>query len=202
MGRASADEASPTEVTPDGPENPPRRPDRRGRTERNKRKDYLGCALWMLAFLAVGIGGCAAGLALRPDGGPEDTERVTVARGGSGVSTYELVARTDETGDPCVTLVAGDDDITGQCGYSISGEDNSRYAATSTRRGDLTIIFGPVPDEVAKVRLRLEDGTRPVVSTQEGESLPGRFFVYEASSPDKGPTELLDESGDPVEIPR
>lgn len=185
----------------DAPE-PPRRHHPPGATPvRDKRKDYIGCGLWALAFLIVGIGGCAAGLALRPDAGPKETDPTTVARGGRGEGAYELLGRTDETGEPCLTLTAGSEEITGQCGYSVSGTDEIDYKATSTTRGNTTVIFGPVPDEVVKVRLRLEDGSRPEVRTRNADGLPGRFFVYEADSPDVGPTELLDDASERVRVP-
>jgi hypothetical protein len=58
------------------------------------------------------------------------------------------------------------------------------------------VIFGGVPDGVARVRLHLADGRRPVVETGEKKGIA--YFVYLADGPDKGPSVLLDEQGQDV----
>ncbi len=157
-----------------------------------------GCWLWVVAFLVITFGGCIVGLALRPgpDEPDEASDAVALATDESAAKGWTLRGRTDEAGEPCTELFEGGKLRTGQCGFGAG-----RYQATSAVLDDgRVVIFGPVPDEVARVRLRLEDGSRPSVATRTADGFAGRFFVYESDGvADRGPTELLDESGAEVE---
>jgi len=157
------------------------------------RSGWAGCALWALAFAFVIAGGCAIGLVLRPDpDGP-----ATVARG----QGWEIEVVEDEAGDPCVNLVIGNQIRTGQCGFAARDEeDRTVYRATSAPvGGNVILVFGPVPEGVARVRLRLDDGSRPTVGVEERKSV--RYFVFEGKVEDRGPTTLLDAEGNEVELP-
>jgi hypothetical protein len=152
----------------------------------------------VVGFVVITFGGCIVGLALRP--GPDDPEEtsgaVVLAADESAAKVWTLRARTDEAGDPCTELFVDGELRTGQCGFGTG-----RYRATSAPLDDgRVVIFGPVPEEVARVRLRLEDGSRPSAVTRTAEGFAGRFFVYESDGvADRGPTMLLDESGAEVE---
>ncbi len=138
----------------------------------------------------VAIGGCVAGLSLRPDdGGP-----TTVAEGRG----WKVQVRTDDTGDACAELFVGGNMRAGQCGFAAGGEGG--YTATSYEvGGGLTVIFGPVPARVDRVRLRLADGRRVDVPVEEHGGV--RSFVHRSRVADRGPTQLLDARGRPVTLP-
>jgi len=150
----------------------------------------------VVAFVVITVGGCVVGLALRP--GPDDPSdaAVVLASDESAAKVWTLRGRTDEAGDPCTELFVGERLLSGQCGFGTG-----RYRATSATLDDgRVVIFGPVPEEVARVRLRLENGSRPSLETRTTDGFAGRFFVYESDGvADRGPTELLDESGSEVE---
>ncbi|MEJ7582915.1 MAG: hypothetical protein WKF43_02280 [Acidimicrobiales bacterium] len=133
---------------------------------------WRGCGLWVAAFLVVVVGGCVAGLALRPD--PDAPARVAEGDG------WKVQVRKDDVGDPCTELIIGNAVRTGQCGFAVATEGAEPgveapavYRATSAEVGGGTIvIFGPVPEGAVRVRLRLADGSRPVVPIEErGRSL-------------------------------
>ncbi len=154
----------------------------------------------MVAFIVITLGGCVVGLALRP--GPDEPEEasgaVTLAseESASAAEGWTLRGRTDEAGDPCTELFVDGDLRSGQCGFGTG-----RYRATSAVLDDgRVVIFGPVPEEAERVRLRLADGSRPSVAARTADGFAGRFFVYETDGvADRGPTVLLDESGAEVE---
>jgi hypothetical protein len=157
------------------PEASPRRPRLGG---------WGGCLLWALAFMFVIAAGCSIGLVLRPD--PEAPAEVASGQGWK-------VQVQNQDGEKCISLIIGNEERAGQCELAVGGE----YRATSYEvGGGQVVIFGPVPENVERVRLRLEDGSRPVVPTDEKKDI--RFFVHEATSPDQGPTVLLDEQGNEV----
>ena len=144
-----------------------------------------GCLLWALAFIFVIAGGCSIGLVLRPD--PYEPAEVASGQGWQ-------VQVHDDHGDKCVNLVIGGNVRTAQCDFLVEGE----FRATSYEvGGGQVVIFARVPEGVEKVRLRLADGSRPVVDVDEKKGI--RYFVYVADGPDKGPTELLDAQGKVIE---
>ena len=157
---------------------------------------WRGCGLWLVAFLLVVTGGCVAGLALRPD--PNRPAQVAEGEG------WKVQVRKDDVKDPCAELIIGNKVRTGQCGFAVTrttapdaGTEPARYAASSAEVGGGTIvIFGPVPERATRVRLRLADGSRPVVAVDEKKGV--RYFVRVGQVADVGPTMLLDASGDEV----
>ena len=158
---------------PEGEEEPPRRRARLG--------GWGGCLLWALAFVFVIVAGCSVGLVLRPD--PYEPAEVANGQG------WKVEVHNDH-GDKCVNLVIGNTIRTAQCDFLVEGE----FRATSYEvGGGQVVIFARVPDDADQVRLRLADGSRPVVDVEEDKDI--RYFVYEADGPDKGPTELLDDQG-------
>ncbi len=157
----------------------------RGRGIGSPATSWTGCLVWTAAFLVVTVGGCVAGLSLRPDDGAP----VTVAEG----QGWKVQVRTDDVGDACAELFVGGNLRAGQCGFATGGGGGG-YRATSYDVGaGLTVIFGPVPPRVVRVRLRLADGRRVVVPVQEHGDV--RAFVHRSRVADKGPTELLDAQG-------
>jgi len=155
-----------------------------------------GCALWAVAFLVVIIGGCVVGLTLRPD--PRaDTKPTTVEAG----DNWLLQVHRDETKAPCAELVDNKGKLlAGQCAYATkTTAGRSAYLATSVKVGSDIVVFGPVPDSVASVRLTLADGSHPQVRTGEKNGI--HYFVNTSGAADVGPTELLDAKGRPVTPP-
>jgi hypothetical protein len=143
-----------------------------------------GCLLWAFAWLFVVAAGCSVGLVLRPD--PHAPAQVASGNG------WKVQVHNDD-GDKCVELVIGNEVRAGQCGYLANGS----FKETSYEvGGNQVVIFANVPDDVTHVRLRLADGSRPVVETGKKKDIP--YFVYLADGPDKGPSELLDEHGQVV----
>jgi hypothetical protein len=140
-----------------------------------------GCLLWALAFFFVTSAGCAVGLVLRPD--PNAPAQVANGQG------WKVQVHNDD-GEKCIELIIGNNVRTAQCEYLVRGE----FRETSYEVGGGTVvIFGRVPDGVAKVRLRLADGRRPVVETDKKKDIP--YFVYVSDVADKGPAQLLDDQG-------
>jgi hypothetical protein len=141
--------------------------------------------MWTAIWLFVVLGGCAVGLVLRPD--PDAPATVASGEG------WKVQVHDEEDGK-CVELVIGGKVRTAQCDYLVDGVfRETSYDIT----GGPVVIFGPVPDGVDRVRLRLADGSRPVVKAGKKKGIP--YFVYEADGPDKGPTELLDAQGEVVD---
>ena len=68
-----------------------------------------------------------------------------------------------------------------------------QYTATLFNHRGRVVVFGPVPDEVATVRLNLVDGSQPTVRTSEHNGV--HYFVRSVEAEDKGPTILLDSAG-------
>lgn len=190
---------------------PPSRPRFRG-TENVSGREYLGCGLWVAAFLVLVVLSFTIGLRLRPDRG---ADRVTLTTGGAGESAWILVGETDEDGDPCVRLFRpGEEDeegaeITGQCDVTDAfdeggdGEGEPRpYVVTSAELPDGTIVvFAPVPDGAASVRLHLADGSQPTVEARRDDDADLSWFLYEATSAVDGPPQLLDSAGTVVDPP-
>jgi hypothetical protein len=157
------------------PEPPPRR---------RRLGGWGGCLLWAFVWLFIVAAGCSVGLVLRPD--PHAPAQVASGQGWK-------VQVHDDDGDKCVELVIGNEVRTAQCGFVVDG----RFKETSYGvGGNQVVIFAGVPEGVAKVRLRLADGSRPVVETGKKKGIP--YFVYLADGPDKGPSQLLDEQGQEV----
>jgi hypothetical protein len=141
--------------------------------------------MWTLVWFVIVLGGCAVGLVLRPD--PDAPATVASGQGWK-------VQVHNEDGDKFVELVIGGKVRTAQCEFLVNGA----FRETSYDvAGGPVVILGRVPDGVERVRLRLADGSRPVVEVDEKKDV--RYFVYEADGPDKGPTELLDAQGDVVD---
>jgi hypothetical protein len=144
-----------------------------------------GCLLWVLAFVVVVVVGFSIGLVLRPD--PDAPAQVADGQG------WKVEVQNAEDGK-CIRLIIGNTERAGQCEFLVDGA----YRATSYEvGGGQVVVFGTVPDGVASVRLRLEDGSRPRVRTDEEKDVP--YFVYVADGPDRGPTELFDADGNEVD---
>ncbi len=171
------------------------------RAPQASRGDYRGCALWAAGFFVLVVISFAVGVILRPDSDTTDgSEAVTLAASVAGDDTYAIVGRTDEIGDPCVTLRRGDEEVTGQCGFSLSGDGAGRYVVTSTVLEDgTTLVFGPVPGPAEGVRLTLDDGSEPTVDVRRSETAGFPWFAYETDHDVDGPAQVLDGNGDPLQ---
>lgn len=189
-----------------GPNPPTRRASTPTRSGKATRRDYTGCGLWALGFLVLVLISFAVGVVLRPDTNPnQGPDAVSLARSVGGDSSYRLVGRTDETEDPCVTLLRGDEEVTGQCGVALSTETGQvdRYAVTSSELKDgTTVVFGPVPRQAETVRLDLSDGSQPEVAVRRSDAAGLSWFTYETDQTVAGPAEMLDGNGSPVPTPR
>ena len=190
--------APPPAAPPPRPRGGPTGPGRRA--PQASRSDYRGCALWAGGFLLLVIVSFAVGVVLRPDSDTTDaSEAVTLAGSVAGDDAYELVGRTDEIGDPCVTLRRDGDEVTGQCGFPPSPDDASRYTVTSSLLDDgTTVVFAPVPPQAEQVRLPLSDGSEPVVDVRRSPSAGITWFTYETDLTIDGPAEVLDGNGAPL----
>jgi hypothetical protein len=156
-------------------------PEEEPRRRRRRLGGWGGCLLWAFAWLFVVAAGCSVGLVLRPD--PHAPAQVASGEG------WKVQVRNDD-GEKCIQMVIGNEERAGQCGFL----DGGRFKETSYGVGGTqVVIFGTVPDGVAHVRLRLADGSRPLVETGKKKDIP--YFVYLADGPDKGPSELLDAQG-------
>ncbi len=176
-------------------------------------REYLGCGLWMAAFLVLVVLSFTIGLMLRSDGGPD---QATLTTGGAGDSAWVLVGGDDEDGEPCVRLFRpGEEDeegaeITGQCGFTDAfdggagreEEEQRPYLVTSAELADgTTVVFAPVPDGATSVRLHLADGSRPTVDVRRDDDADLSWFLYEAAAAVDGPAQLLDRAGEVIEPP-
>ena len=151
----------------------------------------------------VTIGGCAIGLTLRSD--PDSAQKPVTVEAGDG---WTFQVYQDEVNDPCTQLIAedaseaatGDENgvVAGQCAFGVVADPDDpdaapQYRATSFTIRGRVVVFGPVPDEVATVRLNLVDGSQPTVRTSEHNGV--HYFVRSVEAEDKGPTILLDSAG-------
>ncbi|MGI8939702.1 MAG: hypothetical protein ACR2JF_16105 [Iamia sp.] len=170
------------------------------RAPQANRGDYTGCALWAGGFLVLVIISFTVGVILRPDSDTTDgSEAVTLASSVAGDDAYEIVGRSDEIGDPCVTLRRDGEEVTGQCGSALDIDEPTRYKVTSTVLEDgTTLVFGPVPGQTEQVRLRLEDGSEPVVDVRRSQTAGFPWFALETDQDIDGPAEMLDGNGDPL----
>jgi len=171
----------------------------------------MGCGVWALGFLVLAVVSFGVGSVLRPDPDPSaPPDAVTLAGSAADDSRYRLVGRTDESDDPCVTLVRDTDDgegqeeVTGQCGVSASADTEGeagdvRYVVTSSELPDgTTVVFGPVPRQTVTVRLALSDGSEPEVDVRRSEEAGIIWFAYETDQTVSGPAEMLDGNGDAI----
>ena len=165
-----------------------------------ERSGWGGCALWVVAFLVVTIGGCGVGLALR--GNPHEASKAVSVEAGDG---WIMQVYKDETKASCAKLVDNKGVLlTEQCAYSTQTDPKHpdaapTYQATSIEVAGAVVVFGPVPPDVASVRLTLADGSHPVVRTGSKDGVS--YFVNASPAADRGPTTLLDAKGDPVSPP-
>ena len=169
------------------------------RTQQASRSDYRGCALWAGGFLVLVIVSFAVGVILRPDSDATDgSEAITLSEDVDGDASYEIVGRTDEVGEPCVTLRRDGDEVTGQCGYtSVDAEGRTRFVVTSSELDDgATVAFGPVPALAEQVRLTLADGSTEVVDIRRSPTLGFSWFMAVTDQDIDGSAELLDSVGD------
>lgn len=168
------------------------------RSPQASRGDYTGCAIWAGGFLVLVIISFTVGVILRPDSESTDgSEAVTLASSVAGDDAYEIVGRSDEIGDPCVTLRRDGEEVTGQCGSALDIDEPTRYVVTSTVLDDgTTLVFGPAPGQAEQVRLRLEDGSEPVVDVRRSQSAGFPWFALETDQDIDGPAEMLDGNGD------
>lgn len=172
------------------------------RAPQASRSDYTGCALWAGGFLVLVIISFAVGVILRPDSDSTDgSEAVTLAGEVADDDAYEVVGRTDEVGDPCVTLRRDGDEVAGQCGFAVDDDETARYTVTSATLEDgTTFVFGPVPDQGVQVRLSLADGSEPVVDVRRSETAGLTWFAYESDQEVDGPAQVLDGNGEPIQV--
>lgn len=200
--------ADPADDDPEGAADPPAtpRPAPRSspgtgpgrRTQQASRSDYRGCALWAGGFLLLVIISFAVGVVLRPDSDSTDgSEAIALAEDVDGDASYEIVGRTDEVGEPCVTLRQDGDEVTGQCGYtSLDPEGRTRFVVTSSELDDgATVAFGPVPALAEQVRLTLADGSTEVVDIRRSPTLGFSWFMTVTDQGIDGSAELLDAAG-------
>lgn len=171
-------------------------------------REYVGCGLWVAAFLVLVALSFTVGALLRPDRGPGgQSDPVTLVRGGSGDGAYRIEGYRDDVDDPCLRLLrpGQGEEVTGQCGFSPATEEGpeaGRYVVTSTRLPDgTTVVFAPVPRQAERVRLHLAGGDRPTVTVRHSDRAGVSWFAYEASEAVDGPAEVLDGAGDPVDPP-
>lgn len=168
----------------------------------------MGCGLWAGGFLVLVIVSFAVGVILRPDApeqegaiGPDD---ITLADVGPREGAYRLVGGRDEVDDPCVILFKGREEVTGQCGVSLSeeGTDEARYGITSSELDDgTTAVFGPVPDGTATVVLELGDGTEPEVDVERNDDADVSFFLHLTEEDVTGAATFLGSDGEPIPEP-
>jgi hypothetical protein len=157
-------------------------PEEDPRPRRRRLGGWGGCLLWLFVWLFVVAAGCSVGLVLRPD--PHAPAQVASGEG------WKVQVHNTKDGDQCVELVIGNEIRTAQCGYVVDG----RFKETSYGvGGNQTVIFAPVPDDVTHVRLRLADGSRPLVETGRKKDIT--YFVHLSDVADKGHSELLDAQG-------
>ncbi|HYI61204.1 MAG TPA: hypothetical protein VEW93_05305 [Acidimicrobiales bacterium] len=195
-------------MEPDPTPSPRRARRRRGGGDVSGR-EYVGCGLWVAAFVVLVALSFAVGVLLRPDRGPGGGgDAVTLLREGTGDGAYRLDGYRDEADDPCLELLrpGRDEEVTGQCGFTTSAEggpEAGRYVVTSSLLPDgTTVVFGPVPRQAEEVRLRLSDGTRPTVTVRRSEQAGLSWFSHETRATVDGPAEVLDGAGDPIAPPR
>ncbi len=207
---APADGAPPVDEVPEAPDRsvprsapaaPRAGPGPGRRAPQASRSDYRGCALWAGGFLVLVVISFAVGVILRPDSDTTDgSEAVTLAGAVAGDDAYAIVGRTDEVGDPCVTLRRDDEEVTGQCGFAPSGDGAGRYTVTSSTLDDgTTVVFAPVPQQAEQVRITLTDDTEAVVDVRRSESAGFPWFEYETDQDVDGPVDVLDGNGDPIQ---
>ncbi len=171
------------------------------------RSDYRGCGLWVLGFFVLVIVSFAIGVLLRPSPpeqegaiGPDD---IALADVGPRREGYRLVGGLDEVDDPCVILFKLDEEVTGQCGVTLSEEgEGSRYGITSSVLDDgTTAVFGPVPEGTATVVLELADGSEPGVDVERNDDAEVSFFLYLTDQEVAGAATFLGTDGEPIPEP-
>lgn len=168
----------------------------------------MGCGLWVAGFGVLVIISFAVGVILRPSPpeqegsiGPDD---ITLADVGPREQGYRLVGGLDEVDDPCVILFKLKEEVTGQCGVTLSeeGADRGRYGITSSVLEDgTTAVFGPVPRGTASVVLELGDGSAPEVDVQRNDDAEVSFFLYLTEEEVVGSATFLGSDGEPVPAP-
>ncbi len=168
----------------------------------------MGCGLWAGGFLVLVVISFTVGVILRPSPpeqegtiGPDD---ITLADVGPREQGYRLVGGLDEVDDPCVILFRLREEVTGQCGVTLSeeGATEGRYGITSSVLEDgTTAVFGPVPEGTATVVLELGDGSAPEVDVQRNDDADVSFFLYETDEEVVGSATFLGSDGDPIPEP-
>lgn len=168
------------------------------RAAQASRSDYRGCSLWAGGFLVLIIVSFAVGVVLRPDSEATDgSEAVTLAGDVGGDGAYTIAGRTDELGDPCLTLRRDGEEVTGQCGSVPDASTPTQYVVTSSLLEDgRTVAFGPVPGLAEAVRLSLADDTEATVDVRRSQTLGFSWFMYVSDQAVVGSAAVLDGDGD------
>jgi hypothetical protein len=130
-----------------------------------------GCALTIVAFLAIVIAGLVVGRLLGPGDDDEDGKAATLEEGaiedGDRERAWRIDAVIDEAGDSCVFFYEGDEAGSGGCG-------DSPQAATIA---DTTIVFGQVSTGDEEVLVELSDGSEVGAGTFTEDGFEPRYYI-------------------------
>ena len=149
------------------------------RVSRSRRRAAAAVTVGLL-LVSLWVAGAFFGLPLPrrdPNGSPQPQPERMVASGTVQGHRWSIVATRGE-GEPgaCALLRLDGRQLSGSCGYTETPDSHGFAPQFAELPGGRDLLFGPLPQDAASVKLTLPDGTVLDAPARPVPGLPGKFF--------------------------